>query len=330
MAVAAVAACLLSGCSKSEPPSLPEAGAPLPKVRFKTDWYPQAEHGGFYQAVAKGFYKEAGIDVEIVPGGPGIRVPQLLLAGEADLAMARSDDLISYASKNLPFVIVGVYMERDPQGILVHAESDVKTFADLNGRSIMAEPGANWIQYVRMRYHVDFNLIPLNFGVAQFLSDKNFIQQCFVTNEPYFVQKNGGHARTLLLSDSGFNPYRVIFTTKAYLAAHPREIKAFLAASLRGWDDFMKGDASLAKAMITKANPNMPEDFMNYSIQALKDQKIIYGDPQINETVGLMTRKRLQEQVDFLVQIKVIPAPVPIDSFVRFDLLPPELQARAN
>lgn len=318
----------VAGCSKATTPA--QASAALPKVRFKSDWYPQGEHGGFYQALARGFYKEAGIDVEIVPGGPGVRVPQVLLSGEADLAMGRSDDIISYDAAGLPFVIVGVYMERDPQAIMVHEESDVKTFADLKGRSIMAEPGSNWLQYVKMRYQIDFNLIPLNFGVAQFLADKNFIQQCFVTNEPYFVGKNGGHARTLLLSDSGFNPYRVIYTTQRYLDAHPNEVRAFVAASMRGWDDFMSGDPAPAKALITKANPNMPEEFMNYSIQALKDQKMVYGKAQAGEKLGLMTRKRMQEQDDFLVQLKIIAHPVPLDKFVRFDFLPADLKALAD
>jgi NitT/TauT family transport system substrate-binding protein len=140
LALLAAALALSAGCSRPAATETAAGGPALPVVRFKTDWYPQAEHGGFYQAVAKGYYREAGIDVDIVPGGPGVLVPQIVLAGQADIAMGRSDDMIVFVSKGLPFVVVGVYMERDPQAILVHDESPVRTFADLNNRTIMGVP----------------------------------------------------------------------------------------------------------------------------------------------------------------------------------------------
>jgi NitT/TauT family transport system substrate-binding protein len=298
----------------------------MPSVRFKTDWYPQAEHGGFYQALAKGFYREAGINVEIVPGGPGVLVSDIVLSGQVDMAMGRSDDMIAWVSKGLPFVIVGAYMERDPQAILVHEEGPVKAFADLNGRTVMGVPGSNWIEYIKVRYHIDFNLIPSNFGLAQFMADKDFIQQCFVTNEPYYVRKYGGHPRTLVMSDSGFRPYRVFYTTQRYLREHPREVRAFIAASLRGWDDFMNGDPSPGKALIARSNPGMSEEFMDYSIKAMRDERIVTGRAEDGERLGLMTRRRLQEQVADLVRLRIIPALIPVDKFTRFDLMPADLQ----
>jgi NitT/TauT family transport system substrate-binding protein len=329
---AAALALLLAGCSK---PALtvaaPAAGPTVPaKIRFKTDWYAQAEHGGFYQALAKGYYKDAGLDVQIIPGGPGVLVPQVMLAGQVDIAMGASDDLVMWGAKGLPFVAVGVYMERDPQAILVHEESPVKTFADLNGRTIMAVQGENWIEYLKAHYHIDFNLIPSNFGIAQFMADKDFIQQCFVTNEPYFVRKNGGHPRTLLIADSGFSPYRVIYTTQGFLKAHPEEVRAFVAASLKGWNDFMNGDPSPAKALIVKDNENMSNEFMDYSIKAMKDENMVSGKPELGERPGLMTRRRMQDQVQILSELKIIPELIPLDRFVRFDFLPPDLQSGAG
>jgi NitT/TauT family transport system substrate-binding protein len=326
---AAALAVALAGCSKG-PRAAVDAAAPLPTVRFKTDWYAQAEHGGFYQALAKGYYKEAGIDLEIIPGGPGVPVEQIMLAGQVDIAIGRSDDIIVWASKGVPLVLVGAYMERDPQAILVHDESPVRTFADLNGRSVMAVPGSNWIDYVKMHYHIDFGLIPSNFGIAQFMADKDFIQQCFVTDEPYYVKKNGGHPRTLLLADSGFQPYRVLYTTQSYAKAHAEEIRAFLAASIRGWNDFMNDDPSPAKALISKDNKEMSNEFMNYSIKVMRDEHIVFGKPEAGEKMGLMTPARLQAQEEVLFQLKLIPELIPIDRFARFDLMPPDLQPGAH
>ncbi|OYV01395.1 MAG: myristoyl transferase, partial [Verrucomicrobiales bacterium VVV1] len=184
--VSAVSLTLLAGCGKPAPaaaaggPAAP--GAPVPKVRYQTDWFPQAEHGGHYQALAKGFYKEAGIDVEIITGGPGSPGVNGMLAGLSEIAMGRSDDVIMSVNQGLPLVIVGALMQRDPQALLLHDENPVKSFADLNGKSLMAVPGSNWVTYVKARYKIDFNVIPLNFGLAQFMSDKKFIQQCFITN----------------------------------------------------------------------------------------------------------------------------------------------------
>lgn len=322
-ALSAALAAGIVGCSKPSPANLPEeAAAPPAKIRFKTDWYPQAEHGGFYQALAKGYYKAAGIDVDIVPGGPGVLVPQLMLAGDCDIAVGRSDDVAVFVSKGLPFVIVGVYMEKDPQAILVHDESPVRSFANLNDRSIMGVPGSNWIDYLKVHYRIDFRLIPLNFGIAQFMADKDFIQQCFVTNEPYYVTKNGGHPRTLLMSDSGFRPYRILFTTQGYLKGHEAQVRAFVAASTKGWADFMSGDPAPAKALIAKSNPNMSDEFMDYSIKAMRDFHIVEGRPEDGERLGQMTRARLEEQVNDLVQLKIMQKPVPVDGFVRFDLMP--------
>ncbi len=327
-AAAAALAVLLAGCSKPAPSASQAGGAAaLPRIRFKTDWYPQAEHGGFYQALARGFYRDAGIDVDIVPGGPGILVPQLMLSGQADIAMGRSDDILVFADQGLPFVIVGAYMEHDPQAILVHEEDTVRTFADLNNRTLMAVPGVHWIDFLKRRYHIDFRQIPSNFGIAQFMSDSTFIQQCFVTNEPYYVRKNGGHPRTLLLSDSGYDPYRIIFTTQAFLRDHPQEVRRFVAASIHGWDDFMNGDPSPGEALIAVRNTNMTKEFMEYSIKAMRDAHIISGKPELGERLGMMTRARMQEQVDALSQLKIIPGSLVLETIVRFDFLPPELQA---
>ena len=327
--LSAALAALLAGCSKPAPeaPSAGGGGAALPRIRFKTDWYPQAEHGGFYQAAARGFYRDAGIDVDIVPGGPGVLVPQLMLSGQADIAMGRSDDIIVFADQGLPFVIVGVYMEHDPQAILVHEEDTVRTFADLNNRTLMAVPGVHWIDFLKLRYHIDFRQIPSNFGIAQFMSDNTFIQQCFVTNEPYYVRKNGGLPRTLLLSDSGYDPYRILFTTQTFLRDHPEEVRRFVAASIHGWDDFMNGDPSPGKALIASRNTNMTNEFMDYSIGAMRDAHIVSGKPELGERLGMMTRARMREQVDALSQLGILPGSIDLDKIVRFDFLPPELQS---
>lgn len=319
-----------AGCSKSpsESAASPSASGKSPtKIRFQTDWLPQAEHGGFYQALAKGYYREAGLDVEILPGGPGPQVPQKMIGGIADMGMFTSDAVIVHASNNLPFVIVGSFMQHDPQAILLHEENPISTFKELNGQTIMALPGSNWLEYIKARHQAEMKLIPLNFSLAQFMADKKFIQQSFITNEPYYVRKNGAKPKAMLIADSGWDPYRVMFTTHKFLRENPEAVRAFVAATIRGWKDFMEGDPTPARTLIAQRNEQMVPEFMDYSYGAMKQYHLIAGRPADGETYGQLRKSRLQAQVDALVSLKIIPAAIPLDRFVSFDYLPENVRA---
>jgi NitT/TauT family transport system substrate-binding protein len=312
----------LGGCSRSVP-SPPAAPSKLLKVRFLTDWYPQAEHGGFYEALANGYYRDEGLDVELIPGGPGASVAQKMVAGVGEIGMSASDWVIIDDSKDLPFVMVCATMQHDPQAILVHDESPVHTLKDLDGRRVMGEPGANWIDYLTARYGIKFSLIPMNYGIAQFMADKDLIQQCFITNEPYYLQQRGVAFRTLLIADSGYDPYRVVFTTRRFAREHPEAVRGFVAASIRGWEAFIHGNPEPAKRLIAARNDQMSSAFMDYSIATLRQYRIIDGKAESGERTGQLTRGRIQEQIDLLARLHIIPAPLPLDQVATFDFLPP-------
>lgn len=315
----------LVGCGRKE--STAASGEkPLVKVRFQTDWFPQSEHGGFYQALAKGFYREVGLDVEILPGGPGVTVGQKMMGGVADIGMSRSDDVAVYVQTGLPLKIIGVTMQHDPQAILSHEENPITSFRQLQGKSVMAVPGSSWIDFLRARYQIEFSIIPSNFGIGQFMTDKNFVQQCFITNEPYYVRKNGAKPKTLLIADSGFDPYRVYMANNRLIREQPEVVKAFVLASTRGWDDFMHGDPTPAFELISQRNDKMPRDFLQYSHQSLAENRLVAGHADRGEKVGQLSRKRLQEQIDTLVELKLLPAPIPLEQFVAFEILPAELK----
>lgn len=308
---------LLAGCGRSDKASASAAGGPpLTKIRFQTDWFPQSEHGGFYQALAKGFYREAGLDVEILAGGPGVTVGQKMMGGSADIGMSRSDDVAIFVNTGLPMRIVGVTMQHDPQAILLHESNPIASFKELNGKTIMAVPGSSWIDFLKARFSIDFSIMPSNYGIAQFMTDPAFIQQCFITNEPYYVRKNGAKPKTLLIADAGFDPYRVYMTTSRFAQEHAAAVKAFTQASNRGWTDFMTGDPQPAFDLILARNPQMSLEFLKYSHQSLADNHLIAGHPDRGEKIGLLTRKRLQEQVDTLVSLKLLPTPIAIETFV--------------
>jgi NitT/TauT family transport system substrate-binding protein len=323
-----LAVVLASGCSKSTDSAFTAApvqktGRELIKVGFQLDWYPAPEHGGEYQALVKNYYRDAGLDVTIVPGGPSSYGIQKVATGRVELSMASCDDVILAVKRGAPLLIVGAHMEHNPQAIMVHDTSPVRTFRDLDGKTIMAIAGSTWIDYVQNHYGIAFNVVPADYGLARFMADKDYIQQCFITNEPYFAELNGQKTRALLIANSGYDPYRVIFTSRTFAREHPDVVRSFVAASARGWVEFMHGDASAARARIQADDPSQSPPLMDYSIAAMTRYQLVEGDPAKGERAGLITPERITALMKALVDLKIMDSPPALGEFVSFDFLPP-------
>lgn len=294
------------------------------RVRFQTDWYPQAEHGGYYQAQLRGWYEQAGLDVVIQPGGLGARPYIRTGTGEADIGIGRSDDILMLvANARMPLVIVAAEMQIDPQAVLVHADSPVRTLQDLDGRAVMVHPGAAWVPYLKRRYGIEFSMIPLNFGLGTFFADRSFIQQCLATNEPFIAAQRGVAVRVLLLSEAGYRPYRVIYANASFLRRHPEAVRAFVAASLRGWEEFLEGDNVDTLTRIGALSPQLSPEHLEWTVGELRRNRFVTGDPERGDRLGRITRKRMEEQIEQLSELGLLRHPIVLEEAVRFDLLPP-------
>ncbi len=282
------------------------SAAELKKVKFLTDWYPQPEHGGFYQALLKGYYREAGLDVEILAGGPASFALPRTAAGQVDIAMTATEDVLLAIERGLPVVAVGATMQHDPQGIMVHDASPVRDFKDLEGKTIALVPGSAWFGYMVKRFHLkNVKERPLTFSVAPFLADPDYITQCFATSEPFFVEKAGKKARVLPLQKTGYDPYRVFFTTRKYAKANPETVRAFVGASTRGWKEYME-EPDAVHAELKKRNPELDAEKMKFSWQALKDGKFVLGDPEKGDVVGRFVDARWKFQYDVLKDLGLL------------------------
>jgi len=299
-----------------------KAATTLPHVIYHTDWLPQGELSGDYQSLAKGFYRDAGIEVKIVEGGAGADAGRAILAEIADVSVANSDDIMVAIDNHAPLLIVGAYMEHTPQSVMVHAESSIRTFADLDGKTVIASFGVGWIPFVQSKFHVQFNIIPMNYGLAQFMADPKLSQQCFATNEPIYVNMKGVKTRTLFFSDDDFSPYRVYFCKKSYARDHPAQLRAFLAASIRGWRDFVKNGPEPAKSLLLKLNPDLSEAFLTRSLEVMKLGRFVEGDPQKGEFVGKMSRARFERTRLTLQRLGILKNHLPLESMVSFDYAP--------
>jgi len=318
----------LSGCGEKASAPTQGAARPLTKITLQTDWYSQPEHGGFYQAVAKGYYREAGLDVTINQGGPNGIPRQKVATGAVEFAIGRTDELVIAVGQGVPLVAVGALMQHDPQAIMFHKDSGIRSFKDLQGRGMMAEPGAAWLKILEKTMGITFSLMPLDYGLSRFLTDKKFIQQCFITNEPYYVRQQGADPGTLLLSDAGIMPYRIWYTSRSFLAKNPDVVRAFTAASIRGWLDYIDGDRKDADAAISALNPKMTPEFIAYSVGAMRENKLVKGDPAKGEKVGQIDPVRFGAEIAQLTSIGVLGQPVKLADVFDEKFLPEDVRAK--
>jgi NitT/TauT family transport system substrate-binding protein len=244
--------------------------------------------------------------------------------GEADIGIGRSDDILMLvANARMPLVIVAAEMQIDPQAVLVHADSPVRTLQDLDGRAVMVHPGAAWVPYLKRRYGIEFSMIPLNFGLGTFFADRSFIQQCLATNEPFIAAQRGVPVRVLLLSEAGYRPYRVIYANASFLRRHPEAVRAFIAASLRGWEEFLEGDNVDTLTRIGALSPQLSPEHLEWTVGELRRNRFVTGDPERGDRLGRITRKRMEEQIEQLSELGLLRHPIVLEEAVRLDLLPP-------
>ena len=302
----------------------PEVGSDtgLTKISFQADWYPQPEHGGFYTAVAKGYYKDEGLDVTIQPGGPYITVEKQVSAGGAQFGMGSSDKVLESNAQGLALVAVAATMQHDPQGIMVRKDSPIRTFADLNGHSVAIKVGeSTWFEFITRRYKLDnVHVIPAMMNVANFVADPNYIQQAFATSEPYFAHQAGVETRVLLVSDAGYSPYRVMYTTRDFMQQHPDIVGKFVRASIKGWREYLN-DPAPANALIAKANPALNPEWMQFTWQQLRDGHFIAGEDPSGAQVGQMDPQRWATMYAQLVDLKVLDKPIDPTTAYTFQFL---------
>jgi len=282
-----------------------ENGSLIP-VRLQLDWYPQPEHGGFYTALLQGYYKAEGLDVTVLPLPQYGSVAQLVSTGKADFGLGSSDQILEWDSNGLPLVAVAATMQHDPQAVMVHKDSPVHDFKDLEGRTIAAQTGATWLKYVIARYNLrQVRQVPSTLSIANFLADPAYVQQIFVTSEPFFAKQAGADVRTFLISSSGFDPYRVQFTTRDFAAQHPDVVTRFVRASVRGWQEYLRNPGPTNEYLL-KLNPALNPVQEAYTAQALRDGNFIAGSDPGGPQTGRMSAQRWQASYEQLKSLGIL------------------------
>jgi NitT/TauT family transport system substrate-binding protein len=297
------------------------------KIVFATDWKAQAEHGGFYQAVAAGLYKKAGLDVTIHEGGPGIDNQQLIAAGAIDMAMGSNSFFpLNLLQAGAPVKAVMAAFQKDPQMLMTHPRDDIKTLADMKGKPIMiADSSINtfWVWLHAKFGFEDSQIRKYTFNMAPWLVDKTAIQQGYLSSEPFLVMKEGVTPQVYLLADYGYPSYSaMVLVPQKLIDSKPAVVKAFVDASIEGWKEYLHGDNKAANDLIKKDNPDMTDDVIAFGIKKMLEYGIVEGGDAATMGVGAMTDAKWKEFFDTMVAQKVYPANLDYTKAYTLEFLP--------
>jgi len=292
-------------------PRLVRAAAP-DAVTFGTDWKAEAEHGGYYQAIATGIYERRGLSVTLQPGGPAVNHAQLLAAGVLDFNIASNSFLpLNFANQNIPMVAVAAMFQKDPSVLIAHPGQGNDNFAALKGKPIMISSDTrvgSWLFLKQKFGYTDDQIRPYNFSVAPFLADPTAIQQGYLTSEPFTIEATGVKPVVLLLADAGYQSYGSLIQTSQKLASEkPQLVQRFVNASIEGWYSYLNGDPTPGNTLIKKDNPDMTDALIAYGITQLKQNGIVdSGDAKVNG-IGAMNGVRWYEFSKTMAQAGLYP-----------------------
>ncbi|HZB62152.1 MAG TPA: ABC transporter substrate-binding protein [Microvirga sp.] len=281
----------------------------LTEVTFGTNWIAQAEHGGYYQAVADGTFERYGLKVTIVPGGPRGNNRMLMTVGKLDFYMGGSMiQAFSAVEKDIPTVVVAAHFQKEPQVLLSHPGQGLDTFADLrksNDILLAKESVATFFQWMKAEFGFrDEQVKPYGFNPAPFIANKRSVQQGYVTSEPLTIEKAAGFKpNVFLLADHGFSTYSTtVETRREVVEKNPDLVQRFVDASAIGWYNYLYGDNGKANALIKRDNPEMTDELLAYSVAKMKEYGIVDSGDAQRLGIGAMTDARMKDFFDKMVR----------------------------
>lgn len=305
----------LAGCESKAGPKA-DSGAQLGKVKLSLNWVPEPEFGGFYAAREGGAFRRAGLDVEIAGGGAGVPVLQMVAAGQSDFGVVGADEVITANARGAAVVPVFATFQTSPQAIMAHASRGAQGISDLlTSGTIAVEPGAPYTLFLKRKYGFDkARVVPYDGGIARFLVEKDFAQQCFATSEPLTAAQKGGDPKVFLIADEGYNPYAtLVITRRALWDQKPELVRAFVRAAREGWRAYLD-DPTQANTIMAKLNPTIEASMWRASSDAQK--RFIETAETGRDHLGKMTAARWEALGRQLVDLGLVKDAPPPSSYL--------------
>ena len=264
------------------------------EIKLSLDWFPQAEHGGFFQAIANGYYEDVGLNVEIIPGGPGVNTKAMLMADQVTFNLGGSAGALNYVKQNLPFKVVAAFFQKTPQILMSHPNQNINHPSEFKDKTIFLSNFGrmSFWPFIKSKYNLnDENLKNYNFNSQPFIDDKKSVQQGYLSSEPFAIKKIANFDPVIhLVADHGFTAYaNTIETSLDTIKNNPDLVKNFVEASRLGWISFLNDDPLPAYKLIQILNPDMPSDKLRYAHKMMKKYNIVEVE---GIKIGSMTDER--------------------------------------
>jgi NitT/TauT family transport system substrate-binding protein len=286
---------------------LPRRARAATKIRVLTNFYPEPDHGGYYQALATGLYEKAGLDVEIKPGGPQINGLQLLTGGETDILMGSAIGALGALERGAPLVVIMCNFQSDPQVIVTR--KDVNSLADLKGRKILVTTtgrASYWLWLKKKYGFTDDQVAPYTGNFQPFVADPTMALGGVVWSEPFHIREAGVDVKYFLLANEGYPPYGYpMMTMRPFLNANREAVANFVRASLEGWKTFYN-DPTPALKIIKKERPDARDPWLAYAIGALKELKFLNSGDAEKGGIGIMSDDRWKQLADFMLSADML------------------------
>ena len=290
----------LVGCGASPEPS--PSSQELTKVTLALNWFPEAEHGGYYAALVNGYFKEEGLDVEIQPGGPGVPIIQNVATKRVMFGIANADQVLVGRNEQADVVALLAPLQMSPRCIMVHKKSGIRRLEDLKDMTLAAGSGKAYLEYLKTQVTLEnVKLVPYAGSSALFLKDENFAQQGYVFSEPFVARREGADPHVLMVSEIGFNPYTSLLVTHGETITGQEELVAkVVRASRRGWQDYLANPKTV-NAYIHKVNPEMDMESLQFGVEAI--QPLCLPQNMSPTELGAMSLERWQALANQLKEI---------------------------
>jgi NitT/TauT family transport system substrate-binding protein len=294
-----------------------------PTLNVVLGWYADPESGGFFAAHDKGYYTKAGLGgVTLQSGGPQVSATQLVASGRAQLGITDATGVALARQQGIPVVAIAAMYQTNPVGMIAHADGGINSFKDMANHPWIVQTGQLGPEWVKRSQGISFPTQQYQGSIANFLHDKNIVQQGWPTNEVYQAQQAGVQTKFFSFADAGYNPYNdVIFTTQDYLKNHATEIRQFLQASMEGWRDYT-GDVNVAtatnKALLAANNQQSPQSV--WFAWDKQRQYITSGEGK--QQLGAMTQGRWDTLVKQMTDLGALTKPLNGKDLFDNSLLP--------
>ena len=318
MPLARILCVMLSGLvawiAMALPPARAQTAQKYDKVTLGTNWVAEAEHGGFYQALADGTYRKYGIDLNIIQGGPNTNNRILLPVGKLDFYLsANTLQGFDAVAENIPTVEIAALFQKDPQVLIAHPDQGVQKFTDLKNLTlfISKEGMATYFQWLKADYGFNESRVkPYTFNPQPFLADKKSVMQGYVTSEPFAIEKAAHFKpKVFLLADQGFSAYSTLIETRRDLVdKNPGLVQRFIDASIIGWYNYIYARNALGNELIKNQNPEMTDDLLAYSVATMKKYGVVDSGDSLSLGIGAMTDERMKGFFDEMVRAGVAKA----------------------